>query len=194
VVSRVGGEAAADNPVPPDQRIAPRPAERELAQAPGSGPEPGGFDATVVHRATRALEAGRSWNAFTVRPAPPPPELRAEPPEPAGSAPEPAAAGPPAQWPLATPPATPAVAEHPAAPNGEAAADTAALRRRVPGATLTPSMPTTRPRPGPPAASRRPGQPSSASDPAEARELVEQLQTGVMRALNEMQSDDGPAT
>lgn len=87
---------------------------------------------------------------------------------------------PPAQWPPMNPPVGPDGTGDAATTNG--------LRRRVPGASLPP---TTRSRPGRPAANRRPAQPPAAADPAKARELVEQLQSGVARALKEIQSQDG---
>jgi signal transduction histidine kinase len=176
VSSRAGGERAWETPVQPDEQAPALLLERK--QVTGPAPEPGGFDVEAVHRATRTLEAGQSWNAFAVRraagsnsPAVPSPA-------------EPSPAGPPSHWPPMTTPATPAAAEDPATANG--------LRRRVPGASLASSMPTIRARPDQPAANRRPGHSPPATDPARARELVEQLQTGVMRALSEIQSHDGP--
>jgi signal transduction histidine kinase len=135
----------------------------EPKQVTGSG----GFDVDVVHRATRTLETGQSWNAFATPPAeaptspaaPPPPELPAAP-----------------SVELVTTPAAPAPAGESPATNG--------LRQRVPGASLPPAPPTT---------GARPSTPPSAADPVQARNLVEQLQTGVARALNEIRSNEEPA-
>jgi signal transduction histidine kinase len=203
--ARLGGEPSAQ----PDDQVAALPSERK--QVTGSG----GFDVEAVHRATRTLAAGQPWNAFAVPPAAPPtspaapaPDAPAPSQQPAaasgsGQPVEPPASGPPARWPPMTTPATPAPTAAPVpaetpppagtpAPSEEPATANG-LRRRVPGASLPSSTPTTRARPGQPTANRRPGHPSSASDPAQARELVEQLQTGVMRALKEISSQDGPA-
>jgi signal transduction histidine kinase len=178
VSSGPGAEWPWETSVQPDERAPALPPERK--QVAGPDPEPGRVDVEAVHRATRALEAGPSWNAFGVAPAAAP-TSPAVPPA-SGPPAEPTPSKPPSEWPPVTAPATPAATGDRATTNG--------LRRRVPGESLVSPMPTTGGRPDQPTASRRPSRPSAASDPAQARELVEQLQTGVMRALSEIQSHD----
>jgi signal transduction histidine kinase len=170
--TRMGRGRPWEPPVEPDDEAPALVAERK--QVAGSG----GFDVEVVQRATRTLAAGQSWNAFVVPPATTP----ASPTEPSPTTP--GTLGLPGSGQPAEPTVLAASGE-PAGTNG--------LRRRVPGMSLASSVPTARVRPGQPTADPHPGQPPSASDPEQARELVEQLQAGVTRALDEIRSHDGPA-
>ncbi|WP_328342447.1 sensor histidine kinase [Micromonospora sp. NBC_00421] len=135
-----------------------------------------GFDPTLLSKATRSMEATGPWDAFgtvpadpeTVRPTDTDPPAAAATVLPARgtAAVAPAAPHRPAVPPAAllptAPPASPPRADQPAPPPG--------IRQRVPGA----SLPRTAPVVGPVDATH--------ADPAAARALVEQFQSGVHRA------------
>jgi hypothetical protein len=167
IVSRTSGERTLETPAPADQP----PEDPDVALLPErwarpSGPaleQPGGAGVAVLRRAVQVLETGQPWNGFAVPPA-------AAPEGPEGPEPAPAIG----------------VASLPRTPGG--AHGLAGLRQRVPGATLESSLPRAGRRPGQPAPDRQPGTPSAAADPAQARELVEQLESGVLRALSELES------
>lgn len=191
ISARGTGEQA--NPDQPAGQPPPSPGERLLAQALPAGQELGSRGVELLDRAARALEAGQPWNAFAA-PAPAtaaPPDV----PAPDEVTPDLAPDLAPAQPPQPGPPPQQA----PAAPprSGQLPPVTAAgptrglgLRQRVPGATLASPTPLARPQPSPAADGRPPGHPR-AFDPALAREMMEQLQTGVTRALSEIQSRSG---
>ncbi|MFE9954810.1 nitrate- and nitrite sensing domain-containing protein [Micromonospora sp. NPDC005299] len=159
--------------------------------------EPTGFDAALLSRASRSLEAGESWNAFgnpaadrgtsadpdTSTGGPPsawPPIVAPPTPAPATPGPGtpdaptpvvgPAPAAPPAAGPATgLPPADPALAPPPDGP----AWTGPLIRQRVPGANLPPAGPVA----GPVTA--------ATTDPATVRALVEAFQDGVRRAEND---------
>ncbi|MGC4762629.1 nitrate- and nitrite sensing domain-containing protein [Micromonospora sp. DT46] len=166
---------------------------------------PSGFDAVLLSRATRSLESGASWDAFSSSGEPAGVELRA----PAGTEPRaPAAAAPPGirqRVPGATlrpagPPAAPPVSgpvpvtdADPAAARalveavesgvrraelGRGTPDgtaPAGLTRRVPGANLTATP------------ARQPDSPPE--NPDEVRDLLTEFEAGVARALHEVSQD-----
>lgn len=166
-------------------------AQRKLAEVPGGGRKPGAFDAEALERATRMLESAQPWDAFGTPPAEP------------GAPSAVPTADPPGDLPAADPPGVPAadpppvtravgsVAAPPPPPPPPSSDGLAGLRRRVPGASLEPPVTAARPRPDQNAANPGLGGRAAALDPDLARELVEQLQTGVRRALSEIKSDDG---
>ncbi|MEV4828800.1 nitrate- and nitrite sensing domain-containing protein [Micromonospora sp. CA-248260] len=135
-----------------------------------------GFDPTLLSKATRSMESAGPWDAFGTVPADPQPAAPADTdPVVAGAAPPvrgtatvtPADAQPRTTVPQATmlptvAQATPLPTDRPAPPPG--------IRQRVPGA----SLPHTAPVVGPVDGTR--------ADPAAARALVEQFQSGVQRA------------
>ncbi|MGC5331411.1 nitrate- and nitrite sensing domain-containing protein [Micromonospora sp. DT62] len=173
----------------------------------GAAPEaaPSGFDAALLSRATRSVESGASWDAFTSSGEPAGVELRA----PAGTEPRaPAAAAPPgirqrvpgATLRPAAPPAAPPVSgpvpvtdADPAAARalveavesgvrraelGRGTPDgtaPAGLTRRVPGANLTATP------------ARQPDSPPE--NPDEVRDLLTEFEAGVARALREVSQD-----
>ncbi|MFJ6195972.1 ATP-binding protein [Micromonospora sp. NPDC092111] len=114
-----------------------------------------GFDPTLLTKATRSMESSESWDAFGTAPAEPEPTLSAR-----GTATVGPAEAEPVRAELL--PVTPPPAGQPA--------PLAGIRQRVPGA----SLPRTAPVVGPVDATD--------ADPAAARDLVEQFQSGVRRA------------
>ncbi|WP_327029780.1 nitrate- and nitrite sensing domain-containing protein [Micromonospora sp. NBC_01740] len=185
----------------------PRPAVGTAPSGVGAAAEaaPSGFDAVLLSRATRSLESGASWDAFSSSGEPAGVELRA----PAGTEPRaPAAAAPPGirqRVPGATlrpagPPAAPPVSgpvpvtdADPAAARalveavesgvrraelGRGTPDgtaPAGLTRRVPGANLTATP------------ARQPDSPPE--NPDEVRDLLTEFEAGVARALHEVSQD-----
>jgi signal transduction histidine kinase len=173
------------------------------------------FDVEALTRASRSIETGGQWNAF-VPPRRQPVQPGSAPPGPAVAPPPLRQRVPGAQLPVETaahpagPPPSPAPAPadaamaqemadefeagvrraqrqavdrpaaQPAAP-GRAALGNAPLTRRVPGATLAAVQGTV------PLGTGLPHQPPP--DPDEARDLVEQFESGVLRALHDARSD-----
>jgi len=195
IVSRTGGEptletAAAPTPTygpPEDLAAAPLP-DPGRAQLSGPALAPGGTNVGLLRRAVQVLETGQPWNGFATPSAGlpsaglPSAGVPAAPEGPESSGPP----EPPPDQPAAPAPA-PAigVASLPPTPGGWRGL--AGLRQRVPGATLESPLFRARRRPDQPTSNRRPSH-STAADPVQARELVEQLESGVLRALSEMES------
>ncbi|MEU1685970.1 nitrate- and nitrite sensing domain-containing protein [Micromonospora sp. NPDC005707] len=182
----------------------------EPARTPTAG-EPAGFDAALLSRATRSLEAGQSWNAFgnpavaagtpAVEPGTPAVGPGTPAVEPGTPALEPwtPAGGPPLAWPPAVAPATPAPATPgpglsdpptPVVGPAPAAPPAAGPATGLPPAGTGPlirqrvpgaSLPAAGPAPGPVTA--------TTADPAAVRALVEAFQDGVRRA----EDDTAPA-
>ncbi|MEV6799533.1 nitrate- and nitrite sensing domain-containing protein [Micromonospora rifamycinica] len=161
-----------------------------------------GFDPTLLSKATRSMAATGPWDAFGTVPADPEPTLPAGPDGPSGTPARPA--GQPVDPPVlpargtatvapvdtdptrtATPPAGAAPPGQPAPPAGTAPSGQPApppgIRQRVPGASLSRTAPVV----GPVDATH--------ADPAAARALVEQFQSGVHRAEQARSATDHPA-
>lgn len=143
--------------VPADARVIPA---RPSGRVPVQTTDPDSFDSSALQRATRSLDTGSPWNAFTKQSA-------------EAAAPDSTPAGP-----GATSGATPA--EPVTAPAGPAGPATSAepggrgpLRQRVPGAQHPVAT-------GPAAVSNSP------ADPAAARALLEEFEAGVRRAQQQV--------
>ncbi|WFE95050.1 nitrate- and nitrite sensing domain-containing protein [Micromonospora sp. WMMD987] len=155
-----------------------------------------GFDPTLVGKATRSMAATGPWDAFGTVPAAPEPSLPdGLPVRPVGQpadAPVLPARGTATVAPVDADPSRPAAPPADTVPAGRAAPPTATapaappapltgIRQRVPGA----SLPRTAPVLGPVDATH--------ADPAAARALVEQFQSGVQRAEQAAPAVDHPA-
>ncbi|MEH1099663.1 nitrate- and nitrite sensing domain-containing protein [Micromonospora sp. CPCC 205561] len=136
---------------------------------------PSGFDAALLSRASRTMESGRSWNAFTPGDEPADAAPAASPTSP--TSPDDPTPGQPAT--VGAPRSVPST-DASAAPTGPAPAG---IRQRVPGATLRAAAPAARTANGPPRTGPVRGPVEVVgTDPAAARALVEAVESGVRRA------------